>query len=85
MKNATAPSDASFETLAAHDVSLLTLLPSGPDVVREAPLRETRTLRSGLSKERIVFYHVSRRASTARPSKIFSSKSQIFLFDLLTF
>ncbi len=38
-------------TLAAHETVHLTLLPSGPDVVREASLRKTRTLRSDLKKE----------------------------------
>ena len=49
--------------LAAHEVSLLTLLPSGPDVVREAPLRETQALRPDLPTEREILYHVSAPAS----------------------
>ena len=35
---------------AAHETIRLPLLPSGPDGVREAPLRGTQTLRSDLEK-----------------------------------
>ena len=38
-------------TLAAHETIRLTLLPSGPDVVHEAPLRKTKALRPDLKKD----------------------------------
>ena len=38
-------------TLAAHGTIRLTLLPSGPDVVHEAPLRKTQALRPDLKKD----------------------------------
>lgn len=37
--------------LAAHGTIRLTLLPSGPDVVHEAPLRKTQALRPDLKKD----------------------------------
>jgi hypothetical protein len=38
-------------TLAAHVTDHLPLLPSGPDGIHGAPLRETKALRSDLEKE----------------------------------
>ena len=38
-------------TLTAHGTIRLTLLPSGPDVVHEAPLRKTQALRPDLKKD----------------------------------
>ena len=37
--------------LTAHEAIHLPLLPSGPDGIHEAPLRETQALRSDLKKE----------------------------------
>ena len=64
--------------LAAHAVSLLTLLPSGPDVVREAPLRKTRALRLDLQKERRLFYHSRAR----RVNKNMNAVCELFDYDL---